>query len=436
MPVFQYSALDPQGVEVKDEIEALSEKEAISKIRNLGYFPTKVRSRAAAKTTAVKAVAKPKKRVGAGGRVKIKFVTQFARQLSTLQDAGLPILRSLRILQEQQKSGTFKRIIGYVGDDIEGGSTLSEAMSRYPRAFNRLFVNMVAAGETGGVLDLILARIADFMENDQKLKSRVKGAMIYPLVVLSAAFCIVLLLMWKVIPTFSSVLVEMSEGAPLPKLTRIVLGASEWIATGPAWFPKIPIPLLGKSIKIGGWAVLIATPFIIIFLLRTARQFRIGRLILDTVKLKLPIMGQLTSKVAVTRWTRTLGTLISAGVPILDAINVTRETAGNEVYGNMLTKVHNSIRQGDTFAGPLRQSKTVDLIISNMVAVGEETGDLDKMLVKVADNYDEQVEVMVGSLMHLLEPVMIVVLGTVVMTIVLAVFLPMIQIITTLSSAA
>jgi type IV pilus assembly protein PilC len=436
MPVFQYNALDPQGVEVKDEIEALSEKEAISKIRNMGYFPTKVRSKAAAKAPSAKAAAKPKKRPGAGGRVKIKFVTEFARQLSTLQDAGLPILRSLRILQEQQKSGAFKRIIGYVGDDIEGGSTLSEAMSRFPRAFNRLFVNMVAAGETGGVLDLILARIADFMENDQKLKSRVKGAMIYPLVVLTAAFSIVLLLMWKVIPTFSSVLVEMSEGKPLPKLTRVVLGASKWIAEGPSWFPSIPIPMLGKSLKVGGWAVLIATPFIIVFLLRTARQFRVGRVILDTIKLKLPIMGQLTSKVAVTRWTRTLGTLISAGVPILDAINVTRETAGNEVYATMLTKVHNSIRQGDTFAGPLRQSKTVDLIISNMVAVGEETGDLDKMLMKVADNYDEQVEVMVGSLMHLLEPVMIVVLGSVVMTIVLAVFLPMIQIITTLSAAA
>ncbi len=436
MPVFQYIALDPQGVEVKDEVEALSEKEAISKIRNMGYFPTKVRSRTITKTGTAKAAAKPKRRAGAGSKVKTKYITQFARQLSTLQDAGLPILRSLRILQEQQKSGAFKRIIGYVGDDIEGGSTLSEALSRYPGAFNRLFVNMVAAGETGGVLDLILARISDFMESAQKLKSRVKGAMIYPIVVLSAAFCIVLLLMWKVIPTFSGVLVEMSEGKPLPKLTRVVLGVSRWIALGPNWFPSIPIPYIGKSVKIGGWAVLIATPFIIVFLLRTAKRFRIGRIILDTIKLKLPIVGQLTSKIAVTRWTRTLGTLISAGVPILDAINVTRETAGNEVYANMLTRVHNSIRQGDTFAGPLRQSKTVDLIISNMVAVGEETGDLDKMLLKVADNFDEQVEVMVGSLMHLLEPVIIVVLGSVVMCIVLSVFLPMIQIITTLSSQA
>jgi type IV pilus assembly protein PilC len=429
MPNFQYVALDSQGVEIKDEIEALSEKEAISKIRNMGYFPTKVRSRIAAKATA-KAAAKPRARRGAGGKVKTRYITEFARQLSTLQDAGLPILRSLRILQEQQKSGTFKRVIGYVGDDIEGGSTLSEAMARCPRAFNRLFVNMVAAGETGGVLDLILSRVADFMEKAQRLKSRVKGAMIYPIVVLTAAFAILLMLMWKVIPSFSQVLQEMTEGAELPKLTRVVLGVSDWIAKGPEWAPKI------YGVPIGGWAVLVAAPFLIVFLLRGVKQFRVGRLILDTIKLKLPVVGQLTSKVAVTRWTRTLGTLISAGVPILDAINVTRETAGNEVYANMLGNVHNSIRQGDTFAGPLRQSKTVDLIVSNMVAVGEETGDLDKMLLKVADNYDEQVDVLVGSLMHLLEPVMIVVLGVIVLTIVLSIFLPMIQIITTLSAAA
>ena len=199
MPVFQYSALDAQGVEIKDEVEALSQKEAISKIRNMGYFPTKVRAHGAAKKAGASA-ARPKKRRGAGGRVKIKQITQFARQLSTLQDAGLPILRSLRILEEQQKSGTLKRVIRYVGDDIEGGCTLSEALGRHPRAFDRLLVCMVAAGETGGVLDLILARVADFMEKAQKLKSRVISAMIYPAVVLSAAFLILLGLMTFVVP--------------------------------------------------------------------------------------------------------------------------------------------------------------------------------------------------------------------------------------------
>ena len=414
MPIFKYEALDSQGVGIKDEVEALSEKEAISKIRNLGYFPTKVRSHGAKKKV-VKGPAKPKTRRGAGGRVKIKHVTQFARQLSTLQDAGLPILRSLRILQEQQKSGTFKKVIGYVADDIEGGSTLSEAMGRFPRAFDRLFVNMVAAGETGGVLDLILARVSDFMEKAQKLKARVKSAMVYPIVVMGAAFTILMLLMTFVVPKFETVLTEMLEGAKMNKVTTTVLSISSWIA------------------KDFGWAILIAVPFVIVFILRVVRQFRTGRLVLDTIKLKLPVVGQLSGRIAVSRWTRTLGTLIGAGVPILDAINTSSETAGNEVFTKTLGNVHDSIRQGETFAGPLGQSKTVDSIVTNMVSVGEETGDLDKMLLKVADNYDEQVDVLVASLMSLLEPIMILVLGVIVCVIVLAMFLPMIQIISGLS---
>jgi type IV pilus assembly protein PilC len=432
MALFQYSALDAQGVEIKDEIEALSQKEAITKIRNLGYFPTKVNARGAKKSSA-KAAAGPKKRRGAGGKVKVKAVTQFARQLSTLQDAGLPILRSLRILEEQQKSGTFKKVIGYVGDDIEGGATLSEALARHPRAFDRLLVGMVAAGETGGVLDLILSRVAEFMEKAQKLKSRVKSAMVYPLVVLGAAFFILLGLMLFVVPQFKTAIAEMTGDKPLPAITNVVLGISRWIAMGPI-IPGKELRLMG--LPVGGWIILIPAPFLFTASMALIRQFRQGRVVLDTVNLKLPVLGQLTSKVAVTRWTRTLGTLISAGVPILDALNVTRETAGNEVFASMLGKVHNSIRQGDTFAGPLRQSKTVDLLVSNMVAVGEETGDLDKMLLKIADNYDEQVDVLVASLMSMLEPIMIVVLGGVVMTIVLAIFLPMIGIITSLSSAS
>ena len=415
MPVFKYEALDSQGIAVKDEIEALSQKEAISKIRNMGYFPTKVQSRGAPKRAA-RAIARPKARRGAGGRVKVRLITQFARQLSTLQDAGLPLLRSLRILQEQQKAGTFKRVVGYVADEIEGGSTLSEAMGRFPRAFDRLFVNMVAAGETGGVLDLILSRIADFMEKAQRLKSRVKSAMVYPIVVLTAAFGILLLLMKYVIPQFKTVLEEMVEGE-LNQVTTTVLAVSNWIAVD------------------YGWVILLSVPFGIIILLRMIRRFRRGRFVLDTIKLHLPVIGQLSSKIAVTRWTRTLGTLIGAGVPILDAINTSRETAGNEVFASMLGNVHDSIRQGETFAGPLRQSKTVDLIVSNMVAVGEETGDLDKMLLKVADNYDEQVDVLVASLMSMLEPIMIILLGLIVMLIVLAVFLPMIQVITGLSTS-
>jgi type IV pilus assembly protein PilC len=416
MPLFKYEALDSQGVAIKNEVEALSQKEAVSKIRNMGYFPTKVLAVGAGKKAGVAAgaVAKPKKRRGAGGKVKLKYITQFARQLSTLQDAGLPILRSLRILEDQQKAGTFKRIIGYVADEIEGGATLSEALNRFPRCFDRLMVGMVAAGETGGVLDLILSRVADFMEKSQKLKSRVVGAMIYPIVVLSAALTMLLMLMIFIIPKFQIVLTEMLGEGQMPYVTQIVLKVAQWIAND------------------YGWAILVGVPFAFIFLTRLARRFRVGRYVLDSIKIRMPIMGQLTRKVAVTRWTRTLGTLIGAGVPILDAINVTSETAGNEVFSRMLINVQNSIRQGDTFATPLKQSKTVDLIVSNMVAVGEETGDLDKMLLKIADNYDEQVDVLVASLMHLLEPIMIVGLGGIVLVIVMSVFAPMVKIITNL----
>lgn len=413
MPMYLYEALDATGKEVKDQLEALSSKEAISKIRNLGYFPTKVRAKGGAMKVKSKAANKPASRRGAGGKVKIKQLTQFARQLSTLQDAGLSILRSLRILEEQQKPGTFKKVIGYVADDIEGGATLSEAMAKFPKAFDRLFVNMVAAGEVGGVLDLILSRLADFMEKAQKMKAKIKSAMVYPVFVISAAFLIVLGLMLFVMPKFTEVLKEMA-GGDLPGLTKAIMAISSWIAF--QW----------------GWAWMIATPFVIVFVLRLTKQFRTGRLVLDTIKLNLPVMKHIVYKSSVARWTRTLGTLISAGVPILEAINITKETAGNEVYSNMLAKVQAAIRQGDTFANPLKQSKTVDGLVVNMIDVGEETGDLDKMMGKIADNFEEEVDVLVSGLMSMLEPLMIIVLGAIVGTIVLAVFLPMVKIITSL----
>jgi type IV pilus assembly protein PilC len=323
-------------------------------------------------------------------------------------------LRSLRILQQQAKKGTFKNVVKYVADDIEGGSTLSESMARFPRTFDRLVVGMIAAGEAGGVLDLILARVADFLEKAEKLKSRVKSAMVYPIVVLTAAFGILLGLMKFVIPQFKAVLEEMVEGE-LNAVTQGVLSVSGWIAYD------------------YGWLILICVPFGFVFITGILRKFKGPRYVLDLIKSKLPIIGNLSMMIAITRWTRTLGTLISAGVPILDAINTAKETAGNEIHAKALGKVHESIKQGESFAEPLEKSKTVDLIVSNMVAVGEETGDLDKMLIRVADNYDEKVDVMVESMMSMLEPIMIIVLGGIVMVIVLAVFLPMIQVITSLS---
>ena len=414
MPIFQYQALDAKGNESTGQIEALSNKEAISKIRNKGLFPTKVRAQNAAKKVKVAKEAAGPRRRGANGRVKLTVVTQFARQMSTLQDAGLAILRSLRILEEQAKKGTFKRVIGYVADDIEGGATLSEAMSKYPRCFNRLFVNMVAAGEVGGVLDVILNRVADFMEKAERLKSKIKGAMVYPAVVMFAAFCIVMGLMIFIVPTFSEVLSDMSDGkASLPGLTQALLNISNWLTAR-------------KGLNA---LIVFVCPFILVSILKLIRQFQKGRYAMDWLKLRTPVIKKLVYKTSVARWTRTLSTLISAGVPILEALNITRETAGNEIYAAMLGKVQNAIRQGNTFANPLRQSKTVDSIVVNMVDVGEETGDLDKMLQKVADNFDEEADVLVGSMMSLLEPIMIIVLGGLVGTIVLAMFLPMVKMI-------
>ena len=409
MSVFQYVALDSRGIEVKDEVEALSEKEAINEIRNMGYFPTRVRSKKDGESAA-RAVAKPTARRGvrseSQGQVR-RAVCPAALHASERRHADPAVFENSGA---QQKCVPFKRIIGYVADDIEGGSTLSEAFARYPRCFDQLFVNMVAAGETGGVLDLILSRVADFKEKSERLRRRVKGAMIYPTVVLIATLGIVLALMTFVIPSFAATLSEMAGGRLNP-LTAAVMRISHWIASE------------------YGWVWMIGLPVALVFGLKFGRRYRPVRLALDKIALKLPVLGQLTGMVAISRWTRTLATLIGAGVPILDAVNATRETAGNEVYANTLRTIHDSIRQGDTFAGPLKASGTVDPMVSDMVAVGEETGDLDKMLLNVADDYDEQIDVFVGSLMSLLEPVMIVFLGGMVGCVVVAVFLPIVQLI-------
>jgi type IV pilus assembly protein PilC len=410
MPTFQYRALDSSGNEVQSVVEALSNQEAISKVRNKGLFPTKVTSTTESRKVKVKAL--PKKR-RAVGKVKTKHVCEFARQLSTLQDAGLMLLRSLRTLERQQKSGNMKRVIGYVADDIEGGSTLSEAMAKHPKCFNRLFVNMISAGEVGGVLEVILARVADFMEKSRRLKSKVRSAMIYPVAVMVSAMIVVLSLMIFVIPTFAEVLTNLSDGEQsLPKITLFLMSISEW--------------LVGRSGLNG--LIVIAAPFLIIVIIKLIRRFQMGRLVLDTIKLNTPILRKVVYKTSVARWTRTLATLINAGVPILEALNITRETANNETYSRMLGKVQHAIRQGDTFANPLRQSNTVDWMVVNMIEVGEETGDMDKMLVKVANNFDEEADLIISGLMSLLEPMMILFLGVIVGTIVLAIFLPIIEI--------
>lgn len=420
MALFQYEAMDASGQEVKAELEAADSAEAVSRIRAMGYFPTKVKEKGARKrgpAGAKQAAPGKKKSAGSGlsfGRVGNKQLCQFSRQLSTLQDAGLPILRSLRILEQQQKAGLLKSIIRQVGDDVEGGATLSEAMGRHPKAFDRLFVNMVQAGEAGGVLEIILQRLADFMEKSQRLKRKVIGAMIYPAAVMTFAGGIVFMIMWLVVPKFEEIFKDF--GTELPGVTLLLLAISNWLVYS------------------YGWAVIIFSPIAIMIFLRILKQFSAGRYAVDWVKIHLPVMGSIVSKSSIARFTRTLGTLISAGVPILEAINITKETAGNEIYARALGRVHDAIREGDTFANPLRAAKVVDAIVVNMIDVGEETGDLDKMLLKVADNYDEEVETLVSSLVSLLEPVMVIALGTTVGFIVIALFMPLVKLITAVMS--
>ncbi len=408
MPTFQYEAMNNVGQAVKGDIEAASSEEAISKIRSMGQFPTKIKARTARKGAARQAVAgapgAPVKRRRVGSVAK-KLLTQFTRQLSTLQDAGLPILRSLRILEQQQKPGMMRVAIRMVADDVEGGATLSEAMAKHPKAFDKLYTNMVAAGEAGGVLDTVLRRLAEFMEASQRLKRKVIGAMIYPIAVISVAIIIVLGIMKYIIPQFIPIFANM--GSELPPITRMLLGTSKWVS------------------EQYGWAWILGVPVGIVCLFILLRQSQGGRYFVDAFKLKVPILGSILSKTAVARWSRTLGTLLTAGVPILEAINITRETAGNEVFARAMGKVHDGIREGEDFATPLRQAKIVEPMVVNMIDVGEETGDLDKMLSKVADTYDEEVETMVAAMVSLLEPIMVIVLGGIVGFIVVAIFLPL-----------
>jgi len=416
MAIFAYEAMNSVGQPVKDTIEAANSEEAIAKVRSMGYFPTTIKERASKKA----GTAAPAAGAGAAGakrrqvgKVSRKLLTQFTRQLSTLIDAGLPILRSLRILEQQLKPGMMRVAVRLVATDVEGGSTLSEAMARHPKAFDRLYVNMVRAGELGGVLDVILQRLADFMEKAQALKRKVVGAMIYPAAVISFATAIVLGIMILVVPSFNQIFNDM--GTELPGITRMLLDMSNWITQD------------------FGWAVILAIPFGIFATFKLLKMSAAGKLFVDKLMISIPIMGTIVSKTAVARFTRTLGTLLSAGVPILEALQITRDTSGNEIYARALNRVHDGIREGETFAEPLRQSKVVEPMVVNMIDVGEETGELDKMLNKVADNYDEEVDTLVSSMVSLLEPVMVITLGGIVGFIVIALFMPMVHLIDTVS---
>ncbi len=435
MPTFQYEALNESGKPQKGEIAAANSEEAIARIRSQGFFPTSVREQKAKKGArggggggaAAGAGGAKKKKAGEItiniGGVGSKQLTTFTRQLSTLQDAGLPILRSIAILEQQQKPGLLKQALAGVHDDISGGSSLSDAMAKHPKAFNKLYTKMIAAGEVGGVLDLILQRLAEFLEKAARLKRRIISAMIYPAAVISVAAIIVLGIMLFIVPKFIKIFDDFDTD--MPALTLFLIEASKWLG-GPL------LGLLGaeqynEDQMIPGVLYVILSPILFYLLVKLIRKTNGGKATLDQMLLWVPIVGGLVRKSVIAKFTRTLGTLINAGVPILDAITITSDTTGNFVYQQALNQVHDSVRQGDSFAEPLRKAKVCDAIVVNMIDVGEETGDLDKMLLKIADNYDEEVDTAVSGLVSLLEPVMVVVLGGIVGFIVVALFLPLVK---------
>jgi len=428
MPTYAYEALNAAGKPQSGTVEATNSDAAVQQIKSEGFFPTSVREQKIKGDGSVRGSKKVKKKKKSGvmsmsiGGVNLKHLCLFTRQLSTLQDAGLPLLRSIQILEAQQKPGLLKSILSGVAEDVEGGTTLSDSMARHPRAFDRLYCKMVNAGEIGGVLDVILQRLANFLEKAQRLRRRVIGALIYPVVVIMVAVLIVTGIMVFVIPKFQEIFNDFN--VELPGLTIWLVNASLWVAGKQ---PDQAIP---------GFVWVLFSPVMAFMFFKLIRKTGPGRAATDWTLLRVPVLGGMLRKTAVARFTRTLGTLISAGVPILEAILITRDTSGNYVYEKALTKVHDSIREGETFAGPLREAKVCDSLVVNMIDVGEETGDLDVMLMKIADNYDEEVDVAVAGLLSLLEPLMVVVLGSIVGTIVLALFLPLVKMIESVSTGA
>lgn len=423
MPKFSYVAMDSRGKETKGTLEVATQNEAITRVKEMGFFPTKiveVEKEKGDKKGKVKAKVKAGGKAGGkkgalefqikipglSGRVKSKVLTTFTRQLATLVDAGLPLLRGLRVLEKQEKHPTLKNIIGELALSIEGGSTFSEGLAQHPKVFNRLYVNMVKAGELGGVLEVVLNRLSEFMEKAQKIKGKVIAAMFYPCAVLVVAVAIMGVLMVYVIPQFKNVFADMLEGSQLPEFTRFVLAISDAIKDHYLY------TLAGIAVGV----------IIFLSIIRT----RAGRRVWDKFKLKVPVFGPVISKVAIGRFTRTLGTLVSSGVPILQALTIVKETSGNVIVGAAVGAVHESVKEGETITAPLEASGVFPPMVISMVDVGEQTGALPEMLLKIADNYDEEVDNAVSAMTSLLEPIMIVMLAVIVGSIVIAMFLPLI----------
>ncbi len=396
--VFQWSGKTPKGIIESGEMTAASKEEVIAQLRRRNITATLVTEKAG-----------KVRKFRLGGRVKDKDIVIFTRQFATMIDAGLPLVQALDILSNQVENKTLANTLQQVKVDVESGSTYADALRKHPRIFSELYVNMVAAGEAGGILDTILNRLAAYIEKAMKLKKKVKGAMVYPAVVTTVAIGVIAIIMIFVVPTFSKMFAQLGGTLPLP--TRIVVGTSNFIA------------------GIGGLLVLGAIIALIVFIIQFRRTEK-GKFIIDRILLKLPIFGVLLNKVAVAKFTRTLGTLVSSGVPILDGLEITAKTSGNKVIEYAILEVRKGVVGGKTLAEPITKSKVFPPMVTHMIAVGESTGALDAMLAKIADFYDDEVDAAVSNLTAMMEPLLMIFLGGSVGFIVVSMYLPIFKLIT------
>jgi type IV pilus assembly protein PilC len=422
VPRFNYIALDARGQEASGLVEAPSTNAAISQLRQAGYFPTSVVEEAirgldgevARQRAKMAPTTKPRAKRGivlfARRKVKSKILMIFTRQLATLIDSGLPLLRSLNVLAKQERDKVMRNTINKVADSVQSGSTFSDALALHPRIFNDLYVSMVKAGEVGGVLELVLTRLSEFQEKAAKIKNKILAAMVYPVIVMTMAVGIMGFLLVFIVPRFELIFQDLLGDKPLPPVTRFVIGLSGFMQS--------------HGLVLLGAVVVIVTAYKMIG--RTRR----GRLVIDNFKLRMPLFGNLNRKTAISRFSRTLGTLVTSGVPILQALNITRETAGNAAIASAIARVHDSVKEGESIVQPMEASRAFPPMVVSMVDVGEETGKLPEMLLKIADVYDDEVDNAVVALTSMLEPIMIVFLAVIVGTIVLALFTPLISIIT------
>jgi type IV pilus assembly protein PilC len=430
MPKFTYTAIDSRGREKAGDIEAATAEHAAASLKAMGLFPTEVGSgggRPAAGAAEVKRkepkpaapapAAAPAKRslwrIKIGRAAGPKAVSLFTRQLSTMLHAGMPLMRALELLARQERNAAFKEVMETVADTIRSGGTLSDGLAQHSRVFDRLYINMVKAGEASGKLDVALDRLSRFQEKALHLKGKIKSAMVYPVIVMTFALVILIALLAFVVPIFEKIFADLLKGAPLPVLTQVVLGASNFVK---GHFPV---------------AVCAAAALWIAF--RFFRNTKFGARLIDTALIRLPPFGELFLKSTIARFSRTLGTLLDSGVPILQALLITRDTSANVRVMEALTYVHDRVKEGDPVAGPLEAAKLFQPMVTGMIEVGEHTGQLPDMLTKIADIYDEEVDNAVAGLTSVIEPIMIVMLAGIVGTIVVAILLPIVRIVQMLS---